>query len=152
MADLAQVEARAAFADDPAKIVAGLDNAELSTALDKAELIVAWVNLIRAEASQRADKGEMIPNYKLVPKRAMRKWTDEDAAMDILDDALGSIDEVVKIVTVAAAERVMKAHKKDMKPLLPLIVKESSGTTLVRDDDARDGIDMSPQGVFKAIA
>jgi hypothetical protein len=58
------------------------------------------------------------------------------------------LHEVVKVVSVAAAERAMKAHKKKMDPLLPLIVKESSGTTLVRDDDARDAVDMSPKGVF----
>jgi len=152
LAALAQVEARAAFADDPAKLVAGLSNADLSQALDKAELVVAWVNLIRAEASQRADKGETIPHWKLVPKRAMRKWTDDNDALAALNIAGVPLHEVVKIVSVAAAERAMKAHKKDMKPLLPLITKESSGTTLVRDDDSRDGVDMSAKGAFKALA
>jgi len=152
LAALAQVEARAAFADDPGKLVAGLSNADLSQALDKAELVVAWVNLIRAEASQRADKGETIPHWKLVPKRAMRKWTDDNDALAALNIAGVPLHEVVKIVSVAAAERAMKAHKKDMKPLLPLITKESSGTTLVRDDDSRDGVDMSAKGAFKALA
>lgn len=152
LAALAQMEARAAFADDPAKLVAGLTNTDLSQALDKAELVVAWVNLIRAEASQRADKGETIPHWKLVPKRAMRKWTDDNDALAALNIAGVPLHEVVKIVSVAAAERAMKAHKKDMKPLLPLIVKESSGTTLVRDDDSRDGVDMSAKGAFKALA
>jgi len=152
LAALAQVEARAAFADDPAKLVAGLSNADLSQALDKAELVVAWVNLIRAEASQRADKGETIPHWKLVPKRAMRKGTDDNDALAALNIAGVPLHEVVKIVSVAAAERAMKAHKKDMKPLLPLITKESSGTTLVRDDDSRDGVDMSAKGAFKALA
>ena len=81
LAAMAQMEAKTAFASDPAKIVAGLSNADLSHALDKSELIVAWVNLIRAEASQRADVGQVIPNYKLVPKRAMRKWSDEQDAL-----------------------------------------------------------------------
>jgi uncharacterized protein DUF2800 len=152
LAAMAQMEARTAFADDPAKLVAGLSNADLSQALDKAELVVAWVNLIRAEASQRADKGETIPHWKLVPKRAMRKWTDDNAALATLNIAGIPLHEVVKIVSVAAAERAMKTHKKDMKPLLPLITKESSGTTLVRDDDSRDGVDMSAKGVFKALA
>src|SRR4029077_18387811 len=87
LADLAQTEARAAFAVDPAKVVGGLSNADLAVALDKSELVVAWVNLIRAEASQRADKGETIPNWKLVPKRAMRKWTDDNDALAALNVA-----------------------------------------------------------------
>ena len=148
LASLAQIEARAAFTPDPAKIVAGLTNADLSHALDKAELISAWINLVRAEASQRADKGQVIPNWKLVPKRAMRKWTDDNDALAALNVAGVPLHEVVKVVSVAAAERAMKAHKKKMDPLLPLIVKESSGTTLVRDDDARDAVDMSAKSVF----
>jgi hypothetical protein len=152
LAAMAQVEARAAFASDPAKLVAGLSNHDLSHALDKAELIVAWIALIRAEASQRADKGDTIPNWKLVPKRAIRKWRDDNDALAALNVAGVPLHEVVKVVSVAAAERAMKAHKKKMDPLLPLIVKESSGTTLVRDDDARDAVDMSPKGVFLPTA
>jgi hypothetical protein len=151
LAAMAQVEARAAFAPDPAQVVAGLTNADLSHALDKAELISAWINLVRAEASQRADHGQVIPNWKLVPKRAMRKWTDDNDALAALNVAGVPLHEVVKVVTVAAAERAMKAHKKSMDPLLPLIVKESSGTTLVRDDDVRPGVDMSARKIFLPV-
>ena len=151
LAAMAQVEARTAFAPDPAAVVGGLTNDDLSHALDKAELISAWINLVRAEASQRADKGQVIPNWKLVPKRAMRKWTDDNDALAALNVAGVPLHEVVKVVSVAAAERAMKAHRKPMGPLLPLITKESSGTTLVRDDDARDGVDMSPRNAFPAL-
>ena len=151
LAAMAQIEARAAFANDPATIVGGLSNDDLSHALDKAELISAWINLVRAEASQRADHGQTIPNWKLVPKRAMRKWTDDNDALAALNVAGVPLHEVVKVVSVAAAERAMKAHRKPMGPLLPLIVKESSGTTLVRDDDARDAVDMSPRNAFPAL-
>ena len=146
---MANVEAKAAFLAIR-QTCRWLSNADLAGALDKSELISAWINLIRAEASQRDDAGQTIPNYKLVPKRAIRKWTDDDAALAALNIAGVPLHEVVKVVTVAAAERAMKAHKKDMDALLPLIVKESSGTTLVRDDDPRD--DASPKSVFKAIA
>ena len=151
LASLAQIEARAAFTIDPAKVVAGLTNADLSHALDKAELISAWINLVRAEASQRADHGQVIPNWKLVPKRAMRKWTDENDALAALNVAGVPLHEVVKVVSVAAAERAMKAHKKPFDALAPLVSKESSGTTLVRDDDPRDGVDTSPKKAFMPI-
>ena len=151
LAAVAQAEARAAFSASPTAVVAGLTNAELSNALDKAELITAWIALVRAEASQRADHGDTIPNWKLVPKRAIRKWTDDSDALAALNVAGVPLHEVVKVVSVAAAERAMKAHKKKMDPLLPLIVKESSGTTLVRDDDARDAVDTSAKGVFLPI-
>ena len=151
LANLAQIEARTAFADAPAAIVGGLTNADLSHALDKADLIVAWINLIRAEASQRADAGQSIPNYKLVPKRAIRKWTDDNDALAALNVAGVPLHEVVKVVSVAAVERVLKARRIKVPALDAMVVKESSGSTLVRDTDPREGIDNSPQGHFLPI-
>lgn len=151
LAAMAQVEARAAFAPTPSAIVSALTNDDLSNALDKADLIVAWVALIRAEASQRADHGQVIPNYKLVPKRAMRKWTDDNDALAALNVAGVPLHEIVKVVSVAAVERVLKARKLNVPALAPLIVRESSGTTLVHDDDPRDGVDMSPKKVFLPV-
>ncbi len=81
----------------------------------------------------------------------MRKWTDDNDALAALNVAGVPLHEVVKVVSVAAAERAMKAHKLGMNSLLPLIVKESSGTTLVRDDDARDAVDMSAKKVFLPV-
>lgn len=125
---------------------ADLSNEYLAKVLDQAEIIAAWVSKVRAEASQRIDVGQDIPNWKLVPKRAMRTWADEDAALDALDAAGIDLNKVTKIRTVAQVERVVgKAF--DLKPH---VVKESSGTTLARDDDPREGVDTTPQIVFSS--
>jgi hypothetical protein len=153
LAGLAQLEAKSAFAVQPDQIVRGLSNDELANALDKAELIVSWVNLIRAEASQRADKGDVIPGWKLVPKRANRKWASEEDALDVVLGIWGlPAEETTKILSPAAIERVLKARKIDVNVLKPLVVRESSGSTLVREEDSRDGLALDAKSVFSAVA
>lgn len=146
-ADLAVSEAKLSF--DPVDL---LTSDELSAILKHAELIQFWVNQVRAEASQRLDKGEKIPGWKLVAKRAMRKWIDDVAALQkLVIDLNIPANEVTKIVTVAAAERALKAHKIAPTPVLkPLVVQESSGTTLVRDSDSRPDA-MDATRAFAAI-
>ena len=150
-ADRTTLAAQAAFDPIPEKIVGGLTNNDLSAILDKAELVTAWVNLVRAEASQRVDHGAVIPGWKLVPKRAMRKWIDEDAALSALHEAGVPLRQVVKAVSPAAAERALKANRLGLNALDGLVKKESSGSTLVRDEDPREGLALAAESVFNAI-
>jgi hypothetical protein len=150
-ADRTTLTAQAAFQPIPEKIVGGLTNDDLSVILDKAELVTAWVNLVRAEASQRADHGGIIPGWKLVLKRAMRKWTNEDAALVALKEAGVPLREVIKAVSPAAAERALKANRLGLNVLQGLVTKESSGTTLVREEDPRQGLALDAESVFTAI-
>ncbi len=149
LSNLAQASARVVFgaASSPAD-ADGLDNDELSAILDKAELILAWIAKVRAEASQRMDKGQTVKGWKLVAKRAMRRWIDPDDARGLLTGLGLPETEISKIVSPAAAERVLKAHRLDTRRLTPLVKKESSGTTMARDDDARDGIASDAKSVF----
>ncbi len=152
LAGLAQLEARHAFSSVPEDVVHGLSNGELGHALDTAELIVAWVNLIRAEAHARLSKGERVPNWKVVAKRANRKWLDEEDAKDFLARMNVPPEDVTKIVSPAAVERVLKAHKLNPKAIADLVTRESSGTTLVRDEDAREGLALDAKSVFGRLA
>ena len=141
-----------AFDPDPAMEVRGLNNDELAAFLDKADLVSAWTILVRAEAAHRADQGGKIPGWKLVPKRALRKWVDENQAMNALAVREVPMTDVVKLVSPAAVERVLKSCKLDVKILDPYVVKQSSGTTLVRDSDKREELlALTPNSVFNPI-
>ena len=149
LAGLAQSAAKLVFAKTGDLDAHGLSNDELSAILDKAEIIVAWVGKVRAEASSRMDTGQKVPGWKLVAKRAMRKWANPEDALGALVALGAPYDAITKIVTVAAAERAMKAAKIDPKGISPLVVKESSGSTLVRDEDEREGLATDAKSVFR---
>lgn len=147
LAKAAQVAARQSF--EP---VHELPSDELAAILNDAEMILDWVNKVRAEVSHRLDQGQAVMGWKLVAKRAMRRWLDEKMALkELIVTQNLPADEVTKIVSPAAAERALKTHKINPDPVLkPLVGKQSSGTTLARESDARPNA-LQAKNVFEAI-
>lgn len=114
------------------------DPAELAATLMDLPRIEAWIKSVREFAYSEAESGRKPTGFKLVDKRADRKWTDEQQAADALriygmDDA--DIFAVPKIKSPAAIEKVV--GKGEMAAFAELIKKESSGHTLAPMDDKR---------------
>jgi hypothetical protein len=151
LANLAMTNAKVAFGDLPPNPI-DMSNQDLSEILTYGEMIVAWVNQVRAEISGRIDNGQDVPGWKLVPKRAMRKWEDPDGAVtDLLNRGFGTHD-VMRIETIGNIEKMLKRRKMDPeKVIYPYTVKESSGTTLVSAKDGRPAVDTSSKNVFNDL-
>jgi hypothetical protein len=117
---------------DPAVLSA----AELARLLDSADLIDKWLAAVRAHALHMAESGQAVPGYKLVDKRATRKWRDEAVALETLRCIMAE-DEVFdrKLRSPAAIEKLLPKEKR--AALGDLVEKVSSGVNLVKDDDAR---------------
>lgn len=105
--------------------------------LNAADLIDGWVAAVRAHALHLAESGTEVPGYKLVPKRATRRWRDEaevptaEAVLHVPHDDL----YVRKLKSPAQIEKLLPRERRHL--LEPLVEKISSGVNLVRDDDAR---------------
>lgn len=117
----------------PDDLAAMLDHAK------KAELVIAEV---RNYAHKALERGEEVPGYKLVNKRANRKWVDEEAATKLLVEELGEKEAFAepKLLSVAKAEgKIGKKVFKDEK-YTDHVIKVSSGTTMVHESDPRDAV------------
>lgn len=129
---------------------------QLARVLTNADAIMAWVKSVQEYAHVEAQNGNVPSGYKLVQKRATRKWTDPDGVRDMLQkDAQLSTVDIMKpseIRTPPQMEAVLKKHKKDKSLLEPYITKVSSGTTLVPTTDRRAVVDTSAQAAFSPIA
>jgi hypothetical protein len=149
LAELSQVTARHAFEEIPVEAET-LTNEELALVLDKAEIIASWVNKIRGEATTRAEAGQLIPGWKLVPKRASRKWADPNAAITALSDLGLHGDDFLRIETITNVEKLLKKHGyKPTEVTEPYTSKQSSGNNLVCENDARKAIDTEWRNVFQ---
>ena len=74
------------FADAVASKLTGLLSAEeMSTVLQKGELLVEWFNAVKEAARARLLQGIEIPGYKLVEGRSTRVWSDQDKALAQLE-------------------------------------------------------------------
>jgi hypothetical protein len=114
-----------------------LDAPTISAYLKNADMLEQWITDLRALALQMLDSGARLPDYKLVAKRAIRQWTDEDKAKVALF-AYGLTESEVMETSIISPAKAEKALKK-RKQALPddLVVAISSGNTLASADDPR---------------
>lgn len=117
-----------------------LTDEQLSKVLVGGELLTEWLRAVKQYVMNKLDRGEPVSGWKLVPKRATRKWKDEAEASDSLEGlGLGWSDRhTQKLVSPAQAEKALKA----IKQRLPdhLVLKESSGFNLAPESDARPAL------------
>ena len=115
---------------------AAISGEKLADTLRKAHLLKDWLKALQEYAHSEALAGRVPPGFKLVPKRAIRKWA--AGALDVLP--LDEADLYVREPkSPAEVEKLMPGKNKEERAaaLAPFVVKESSGTNLVPDDDPR---------------
>jgi len=117
--------------------IEALPAAQISNYLKNADMLEEWIKDLRALALQMLESGAKLPEYKLVAKRAIRSWSDEEKAKVALF-AYGLTESEVMETTVVSPAKAEKALKK-RKLGLPedLVVAISSGNTLASVDDPR---------------
>ena len=124
------------------------DPKALAETLDFLPILEGWVKNTREFAYGEAEKGHEVPNWKLVEKRASRKWRDEDEAAATIDGLGLGVEcyEAPKVKSPAAIEKLLPKEKRDV--LDELTVKESSGHTLVHESDKRPAIKVDAKSAF----
>jgi len=114
------------------------DPKELSKVLSKLPMLEAFVKSTREFAYAEAVAGRSPPGWKLVDKRATRKWKDEDKAERTIIETFDLTTKDVYTYKIKSPPQIEKLiGKKDFKLLDDHVVKESSGTTLAPESDNR---------------
>lgn len=110
---------------------------QISTYLKNADMLEDWIKDLRALALQMLESGAKLPEYKLVAKRAIRSWSDEEKAKVALFAYGLTESEVMEssVVSPAKAEKALKKRKLGLPE--DLVVAISSGNTLASVDDPR---------------
>lgn len=132
---------------------ASYDPAKLADALRLAPVLKAWASSVTEFAYAEAEQGRCPPGYKLVAKRANRKWRDEPAAIQALTKAGLGEPELYgepSLKSPAAIEKHL-GKKEFVAVAGDLVVSESSGHTLAPLDDKRPPVKPTAQDAFKPI-
>ena len=111
-----------------------LTESEIATWLEQGELVEAFYEELKKVATKRLEDGAEVPGWNLVPKRAIRKWS-EGADLTILPLDYEQLYKEEKI-TPAQAEKLL--GKKDKHLLDDLTEKVSSGLTLAKMLESSD--------------
>lgn len=118
-----------------------IDPRELGALLDLADEAEDWVRAVRATAHAEMEKGRPVLGWKLVARRATRKWRDAGEALDRLTDAGADAATITRteLMSPAQVEKALK-RQKIAADIRELVVSHSSGTTLARADDDRPAV------------
>jgi hypothetical protein len=110
---------------------------QISVFLKNADMLEDWIKDLRSLALQMLESGAKLPDYKLVAKRAIRSWTDDEKAKVALFAYGLTESEVMEtaVVSPAKAEKALKKRKIGLPE--DLVVAISSGNTLANVDDPR---------------
>lgn len=103
---------------------------KLAEAMRAAPLIEAWLKDVRAETERRLLDGQPVAGFKLVEGRqGNRSWADPDAAAEALKKARLKADQVYdkSVISVAAAEKLLKPDPKKWAKIAPLIDERAEG-------------------------
>ena len=113
----------------------------LAAMLDQAEQVETFVSELRKYAHSLLDAGSALQptGYKLVAKRATRKWINEDKATTALKKRLGAKSFNKKLLSPAQAEKKL-SRQVFSQHFEPMIIKESSGKNMVKDDNEKEAL------------
>jgi hypothetical protein len=121
-----------------------LTEEELGHVLDKADMVLLWLNACKKYATQELECGRPVSGWKLVNKRANRKWNDPDEVIAAVKNlGLEEVDytEPSKLLTPNKMEQALKQFGLDLPE--GLTNREPSGYNMAREDDPRPAA--SPQ-------
>jgi hypothetical protein len=125
----------------------------LAKALDQIPILEARIKTLREFAYNEAEAGRVPPRYKLVEKRATEKWLPSVDHKD-LNEAFGiCYDDLLEEPSLKSPAQIRKLvpgknDKERAAKLAPFTVKESSGHTLVSEDDKRPPVALTAQAAF----
>jgi len=129
-----------------------LDPAKIGAYLATADLVEKWIGDLRDLAHQILESGEPVPGYKLVPKRALRQWVDEDKAYFALSKLGVDRSELVEtaLLSPAKVEKILKKSKLSLPE--DIVVAVSSGTTIAPESDPRSAVVFLPEQMKSAFS
>jgi len=111
-----------------------------------------WMAAARARLQGMLERGEEVPGFKLVARRATRKWGDPEIVEQILTSRNFDTEETheTKLKSPAQIEKLM-GKKPFAAALAETVIKVSSGYNMVPDTDPRPAVTLSPGEEFAAL-
>ena len=128
-----------------------IDVDKIGAYLPNADLLESWIKDLRSLAEEMMKKGKPVPGWKMVPKRATRSWVkEEDAKAALLQHLKESEVIETKLVSPAAAEKLLKAQKIKLPDGLTVAI--SSGNTIAPESDPRPAVVLIGQQLNAALS
>jgi hypothetical protein len=117
-----------------------LSPADLAKVMKHEAILQEWLKSVSTHAQHLLEHGQDVPGFKLVRKRANRRWTDEAVAQETLEMMSSDPDALWEksFVSPAKAEKILGKKGKDL--VSGLVTTPEGGVTVAPDHDPREPI------------
>lgn len=124
---------------------------QIAELMGKFDDVEKWMSAVRAYAQEAAERGETLPGWKLVERRANRKWSSEAELKKWGEDAGVCVYSDPEVMSPAQLEKSLGKANKHLFPA-DLVVRQSSGLSLAPEWDKRPAVHAVPATAeFSAI-
>lgn len=129
------------------------DPAVLADTLHWLPIVETWAKQVREFAYGEAEHGRCPPGFKLVAKRATRKWSgSDDEVVKFLTTRFSLGDDDIYEQSIRSPAQIEKLLTKDARPeLANITIKESSGCALAPDSDKREPVRRDAKSEFEKV-
>ena len=129
------------------------DPKALAETLDFLPILEGWIKNTREFAYSEAEQGRTPPSYKLVEKRATRKWIPFPNTFLLTGLLNCKLEDITKPAELKPVGDILKMcpGKNDAErgaALEPFTIKESSGHSLVHESDKREPVRLDAKAAF----
>jgi hypothetical protein len=148
----AQLVAQTEFANLPTHTLpapALLTPEQFSEILTNLHVLEDWASAVRATAQAKLERGEDVPGWKLVQKRATRKWGNEGDVFAWLT-AMGFMPEETLVRKLKSPAQIEKLVGKKGLPS-EFVTSESSGINMVPMSDPREEVRLTQGSEFPLL-
>jgi Protein of unknown function (DUF2800). len=121
--------------------------------LPQLDVLEDWIGAMRSYVQTKLERGEEVPGWKLIARRATRKWTGPEAVADALK-ARGYADEEIfkqELKSPAQIEKLMGKKAFSAHPISALVEKKSSGHKMAPANDPAPAITVTRGEEFAAL-
>lgn len=120
-----------------------LDPEEIVKVMNIAPVLSQWADAVKDYAFTVMSGGTKIPGYKLVQKKANRRWISDTEVKDALYKKMGDdIYSPVKLLSVAQMETAAKKYGVEKNALKDLWEKPDAGLTIAPESDKREAVEV----------
>ena len=114
---------------------ASLSPEQLSRVMKLLPILDDWSAAVKEHVERQLRAGEPIEGFKLVERRAERKWIDEDEAAEVIEEIAGvGVDIYIEQLKSPAQIEKLVGKKTFKEKIAQHVVKKSSGLKLVPED------------------
>lgn len=121
---------------------------DIKKVLDFAPVISSWLKAVEAYAFNELERGQSIDGYKLVKKRANRKWIDEEKTKERLMEGQ-PLETLLTNPKLKSPAQLEKLVGKEL--VASLCETPDSGNTIVPVSDKRPAVESSIRSDFDVI-